>query len=83
MYQRCFVDSLMLAVLFNASKKFTGILLQADVGSLPAPNQRILPNQNLALGPCDTNTISQRCGKCAMKKKENSLFRLFSNAGPF
>lgn len=48
------------AVVVNASKKFTGILLQSDVGNLPASNQKMLPNKNLALGPCLLNTISQR-----------------------
>ena len=62
------------AVVFNASKRFTGILLQSDVGSLPAPpNQGILPRQNLAPGPCDTNTISQRYFGNALRKKKRIL----------
>ena len=47
----------------NGSKCFTGILLQSNVGALPAPNHRILLGQNLAQGPCDKNTISHRHGK--------------------
>lgn len=55
----CYLPAEKYTLVFNASKKFAGVLLQSDVGALPAPND-LLFSRNLATGPCNANTISQR-----------------------